>query len=122
MGEDTCVLLVAAGVCGNLTVLDIVLGVSGIVQYQTKLGIQSFIDSGKGLPGCLFVDVGHDCEALRLDEDLAFLAFLGTHLLAVCIICAQEPVAVPCGLHDNLLHLVDLGLGSSCFVVHAQML
>ena len=122
--EYTCVLLISAGVCGDLTVLDIVLGECRVVEYETELGVKSFVDSSKGLHICalLLAYLGHDSKALRLDEYLTLFALLGAHLLAVSVISSEEPAAVPCGLHNVLLHLVDLSLRSSSFVVLAKML
>ena len=122
--EDTGVLLVAARVGGNLTVLDVVLGVCGIVEHKAELRVESLVDCGEGLyiGALLLAHVGHDGEALRLDEDLAFLAILGAHLLAVGVVCTKEPVTVPCGIHDGLLHGVDGVLRSLCLIVLAEVL
>ena len=53
----------------------------------------------------VLADAGHHAHALRLDEDLAFVALIGPDLLAVGVVGAQEPFAVPAGGLDSLDHL-----------------
>jgi hypothetical protein len=60
-------------------------------------------------PAVLQPDAGQHAEAVGLDEDLAFLALLGADLGAEVVVGAQEPLAVPAVLGDDLLHLGDLG-------------
>ena len=124
MCEDTCVLLVSARICGDLTILNIVLSECRIVENETVLAVEILIDSVESLDvSALFLtDLGHNCEALGFDEDLTFFAFLGAHLLTVSIVSSEEPVTVKCGFHSILLHLVDLSLSLSCFVSLAQVL
>ncbi len=45
----------------------------------------------------------HDADALRLDEDLPFCAFLRADRVAKIIIGAAEPVAIPAVLPDRCL-------------------
>ena len=47
----------------------------------------------------LQADTGHDAHPLRLDEDLALVAFLRADLLAEGVVGAQEPVAIPSKLY-----------------------
>lgn len=78
VAEDTGVLLVARGIAGNLAQLKVILGVSGLQQHNAVLCVELVfhtLQSGHGLTG-VHTNTRHDAHALRLDEDLAFLAFL----------------------------------------------
>ena len=58
--------------------------------------------------GCLAVfqaDAGQRAEAVRLDEDLAFLALLRADLRAEVVVGAQEPLAIPAVLVNHAIHL-----------------
>ena len=52
---------------------------------------------------------GHDADALRLDENLAFVADLGADRFAEIVVGADEPFAVPAVLMNDLLHLRGFG-------------
>ena len=124
MCEDSGILLVSTWVCRNLTILDVILCKCWVVEYKSVLCIKSLIDCSKSLlvAALILTDVWHDSESLWLDEDLTFLALLGSHLLTVCIVSSEEPVAVPCWLHDVGLHLVNLSLSSISLSVHSKVL
>ena len=121
--EDTCVLLVSAGICRDLTVLDVVLCESRIVEYETVLSVEVLVDRVESLDisSLVLTDLGHNCKALRLDEDLALFALLGAHLLAVSVVSSEEPVAVESRFHNVLLHLVDLSLSLVSLVILAEV-
>ena len=124
VSEDTCILLVAAGICGNLAVLDVVLCECGVVENETELAVEVLVDGVEGLDVCsdILAYLGHYSEALRLDEYLALLALVRAHLLAVCVVSSEEPLAVKCRLHNVLLHLVYLSLSLCSLIVLAEVL
>ena len=68
--------------------------------------IQPFLYGVKGRPGltCLKTYACHDAEALGLDVDLPFLAFMGPDLMAVCVIGSYKPLSVPAFLKDGFFH------------------
>jgi len=76
--EDTCVLLVSAGICGDLTVLNIVLCECRVIENETVLAVEVLVDRVESLDisSDVLTDLRHNSEALWLDEDLAFLALL----------------------------------------------
>ena len=98
MCEYSGILLVSAWVCRNLTILDVILCECWVVEYKSVLCIESLVDRSKSLlvAALILADVRHDSKSLWLDEDLAFLALLRSHLLTICIVSSEEPVAVPC--------------------------
>src|SRR5690606_33004871 len=57
----------------------------------------------------------HDAVALRLNPDLAVIVLLGSHRVAVVVVGATEPLAVPSAVQDSLLHRVNSCLGASGF-------
>ena len=76
--EDTSVLLVSAGICGDLTVLDLVLCECRVVENETELAVEVLVNGVESLDvsALILTDLGHNCKALGFDEDLAFLALL----------------------------------------------
>ena len=124
MCEDSGILLVSARICGDLAVLYIIFCESRVIENKTEFAVEVFINGIKCLDVCALIltDLRHNCEALWFDEDLSFLALLGAHFLAVCIVSTDEPVAVECRLHYVFLHLVDLSLSLSSFVSLADVL
>src|SRR5690606_31305872 len=67
-------------------------------------------------PSIVAADAGHGGEALRLDEDPAFLVAAAADLVAVRVVRTQEPVAVPGGLVDRRDHAADGGIGTFSFL------
>ena len=67
-------------------------------------------------------DAGQHAVAVGLDEDLAFFALLGADLGAEVVVGAQEPLAVPAVLADDLIHLRDFGQILGGFGVEAAVL
>ena len=55
----------------------------------------------------LGADLGHGAPALTLDEYLSLLAFVATNLIAIEVVCAEIPLAVPTVLLNSLDHSVD---------------
>ena len=111
VAEDTGVLLVARGIAGNLAQLKVILGVSGLQQHNAVLGVELVfhaLQGGYGFAG-VYADACHDAHTLRLDEDLAFLAFLTADHMAKGVVGAAEPAAVPAGSQHGLFHLCSLG-------------
>ena len=69
---------------------------------------------------CVLSDLRHDAHALRLDEDLGFLAGVASDGLGEGIVGSEEPLAVPSVFQDGFLHGPDvlkagIGLGSNAF-------
>ncbi len=97
MAEDAGVLFVSGRVRGDLTKLDVILGVRGVDQDDAVLGIQPLLDGIEGLNGLarILTDTGHHAVALGLDEDLALITLVAAHLVAEEVVGAQEPLAVP---------------------------
>ena len=99
VAEDAGVLFVALRVRGDLAQLEVVVRVGGVVQ-DDAVGRGQPLADGRERPGRLAVvepDAGHDADALRLDEDLAFLASRRADRLAEVVVGAPEPFAVPAG-------------------------
>ena len=111
VAEYAGIFLVAAGIGGNLTVFNNILCEGGVVEHQTMLGSKVLVNGCECLVGeFLSAYIRHYAEALGLDEDLALFVLLGAYLLAVCIVCTQEPVAVPAVLYDGILHSIYFSL------------
>ncbi len=113
--EDTCIFLISGRIGGNLTEVEVIGLIGGLLENDTVLGIKSLFDGVKSLLSVtfLYADACKYAEALGLDEDLTFLTLGGTDLVAECIVCTKEPIAVPAVFENSLVHLVDLSL-SSC--------
>ena len=93
VAEDACVLLVSRGIAGNLAQLKVILGVSGLQQHNAVLCVELVfhaLQGGYGFAG-VYADACHDAHALRLDEDLAFLAFLTADHMAKGIVKVVYP-------------------------------
>ncbi len=114
VAEYAGVLLITARIGGDLAVLNLICGERGIVQYQTVPGVQVFVDALKGLDiiALVLAETCQNAPALRLDEDLALLALVRAYLVAVVVVCAEEPLAVIAELYSVLAHFLDLSLGA----------
>ena len=91
--EDACVLLVSRGIAGNFAQFEMVLRVGGLQQHNAVLRVQFVfhtLQSGHGLTG-VHTNTRHDAHALRLDEDLAFLALLAADHMAKGIVKVVYP-------------------------------
>ena len=118
VAEDACVLLVARGVAGNFAQLQMIFGISRLQQNNTVLGVQPglyALQRGHGLAG-VHADARHDTHALGLDEDLAFLALLPADHMAVGIVGAAEPFAVPPGGEGGMFHAGNFFTHSGGFI------
>ena len=116
--EDAGVLLVSRGIAGNFAQFEMVLRVGGLQQHNAVLCVELVfhaLQSGHGLTG-VHTNTRHDAHALRLDEDLAFLAFLTADHMAKGIVGAAEPAAVPTGSQYGMFHLCNLGAHGGSFV------
>ena len=123
VAEDSGVLLVFGRIRGNLTKLQMILCVSGLQNHDTVLGIQSLFDRIQSALGKPFLnsDTCQHAEALGLNVNLTFAAFLGTNLVTVCIVSPEEPVAVPAVSQDGVVHHIHFLTGScSLFVISYQ--
>ena len=70
----------------------------------------------------LGADLGHGAPALALDEDLSLLAFVATNLIAIEVVCAQIPLAIPTVLLNSLDHSVDSLLHALCLGILTNLL
>ena len=118
VAEDARVLLVSRRIAGDLTKVEAVGGVGGLQQHHAVLGIQPLFHALEGLFRLtgLLADARHDAHALRLDEDLALVAFLAADGLAEGVVGAAEPCTVPAGGQRGLFHLRNGGAGVGGFV------
>ena len=55
----------------------------------------------------LGTNLGHGTPALALDEDLSLVALVATNLIAIEIVSAEIPLAIPAVLLHSLDHSVD---------------
>ena len=125
VAEDTCIFLVSRRIGGNLTEVEMILLICRLQDHDTVLGLELSLDTVKSFLSFsgLLADACHDAEALRLDEDLSVFALVGADLLGKCVICAQEPLAVPAVCEDGMLHGFDFfrcGVSLICLSDMAQ--
>ena len=91
--EDACVLLVSRGIAGNFAQFEMVFRVGGLQQHNAVLRVELVfraLQGGYGFAG-VYADACHDAHALRLDENLAFLAFLAADHMAKGIVKVVYP-------------------------------
>ena len=88
VAEDTGILLVSRRIRGNFTKVGMVGLVSGLQKDNAVFGIQAFFYGSQGFfcQAFFHTDTCQHTEALRLNVDLAFLAFFGTNFVAESII------------------------------------
>ena len=75
-------------------------------------GIQSLVNHT-----ILQSDTGHGTEALTLDKDFAFFALVRTNLIAVEVVGAQIPLAIPTMLLHGINHGINAALSTLGFLV-----
>ena len=91
VAEDTSILFVSRRIGGNLTKIQVILGVSRLQKNNAIFGFQNIFDRSQ----CFFsqslfdADFSKNTEALRLDIDLAFLTFLRADLFTCSVIRTQ---------------------------------
>ena len=109
VAEDTAVFFVSGRIGGDLAQIQVVMCVARLEDHNAVLGIQVFLDRGQCLLSLafLYADAGKYAEALRLDEDLAFFAFVRTDDIAVGVISTDEPFAVPACGQNRVIHCFD---------------
>ena len=106
VAEDTGIFFVSRRIGRDLAEFYVISGISGLQESNTVFGIQDLlnaVESGECLAG-FFADAGQNAEALGFDEDLTLFTLMGTDLVAVCVICAYEPFAVPAVCEKSFLH------------------
>ena len=118
MAEDAGILLVTGWVGANLAHLDVIGRVGRVVEHHTMFAVEVLLAGIERLihHAILESDTSHGAEALRFDEDLTFLVFFRTDLVAVEVIGTQVPFSIPTMLLDGFDHLVDALLGTLGFV------
>ena len=96
VAEYARVLLVAAGVSGDLAVFDLVGRECGVVEHKTVLAVEVLVNAFESLDvvALVLAKSRKNAPALRLDEDLALLALVRANLVAVVVVSAEEPLAV----------------------------
>ena len=62
-------------------------------------------------------NTSHGAEALTLDKDFAFLALVRTNLIAVEVVGAQIPLAIPTMLLHGINHGINAALSTLGFLV-----
>ena len=94
-----------------------------LLEHDAVRGRQALVDRCQRLRGfaVLQPQSGHDADALRLDKDLAFLAFLGANRAAEIIVGAPEPGAVPAGRPNRGFHIRDCLCVAVCLGLVAQV-
>ena len=123
VAEDTGVLLIAGGVAGDLTQLQMIPGVGRVQQDDAVLGVQIPLHARQRLRGLTGggADARHDAHTLGLDEYLALFTYPAPDGRAKGVVGAAEPLTVPAGIHYRLLHGGDGALGIVCLGVQTQM-
>ena len=118
MAEDSGIFLISGRIGGNFAKLEVILGVSGLENHDTVFGVQTLLHGIQGALCETFLDADacQYAEALRLNVNLTLAAFLGANLVAVCIVCAEEPLAVPAVCEDGIIHSGNL-VPCSCRLV-----
>ena len=92
-----------------------VCGVSWIIEHNAMLAVHHALYRVDGLVAESFFesDASHCAPSLTFDEDLSFLIFVRANLVAIEIVCAEEPFAVPSIFFHCFLH----GFYGSCHSV-----
>ena len=80
-----------------------------VVEHHAVFAVKVTLAGVKGLAYHAFFHsyAGHSAETLRLDENLAFLVFMGTNLVAVEVIGTEIPLSIPSVLLYGLNHIID---------------
>ncbi len=122
--KNTCILLIACRITGNLTIFHHIFGEGGLIQHYAMLAIKMLLDRIKRLLHETFLktDTRHCAPSLRLDENLSLLILLRTYLSSEIVVCTQEPFAIPAIFLHSLNHGVYMFLGSICLVFHTQLM
>ena len=109
VAEDAGILLVTLRIRTDLTVFDIVMRESGVVEHDAMLTLHAFLHRVERFVAQSFLqaDAGHGAPALTLDEDLAFAVLVTTNLVTVEVVGAKEPVTIPAEFLHGLTHVVD---------------
>ena len=109
VGENARVFLIARRIAADFSQLQPVAGIWRLVKHDSKLGIQPLFHTLQGpgrLPG-FYSDARHDAHALRLNVNLAFLAFPAAYRSAEGVIGPEKPSAVPAGGEDGFFGVTD---------------
>ena len=88
VAEDACILLVTGRIGTDFAHLDVIGGVGRVVEHHAVFAVEVLLAGIEGLidHAVFKTDTGHGTEALRLDEDLAFLVLVRTDLVAIEVV------------------------------------
>ena len=90
VAENARVFLISGRIRADFAEIQIILRVSGLVKDDTEFAVEAVLDALERF-FCFarfFADPGHDAHALRLNEDLALVAFLAADGLAESVFIA----------------------------------
>ena len=92
------------------------------VENHAVLAVEVFLTRVERLVNHAIFDTDacHCAEALTFDEYLALLVFLRANLVAIVVVSAQVPLAVPAMFLHGLNHRVDALLSAFCFIILFQ--
>ena len=119
--EDARILLVALRIRRNLTHFHVVGGVGRVVKHNTVIAIHHSLNRVDSLVAKSFLKTysRHGTPALALDEYLAFLVLVRSNLVAVEIVGAEEPFAVPSVFLHSFFHSFHSGCHLLCLLLEA---
>ena len=124
VAEDAGILLVSLWITADLTIFRIVAGKRWPVQHNAMLTFQVFLCGVECFAWQLLflTNLSHGTPALALDEDLAFLVLMRSHLTTIVIVGAKIPLTIPTiGFHGLAhcihLHLCTLGLFTKSYTL-----
>ena len=106
MAEDSCIFLVSRRVRCDLTKFQMISGVRRLQKHDTIFRLEMFLYRIESFfcQTVFFADLCHHTESLRLNKNPALFAFRGTDFASLCIISTEEPLAVPAGIQNCLMH------------------
>ena len=117
MAEDARVLLVSRRIGTDFAKFDVIACVGGLLQHDAVLAIEPLLHALQRACGEAFfyADACHDAHALRLDEDLTFLAKLAADRVRERVIRPAEPISVPARVQHGAPHHLHLAARTLCF-------
>ncbi len=93
-----------------------------MIQHNAVLAVKVLLHGVERLldKSVLKAYAGHGTPSLTLDKYLALLVFVTADLVAVIIVGAKKPLAVPSVLPDSLLHGIDTCLRAIGLVIKSE--
>ena len=97
VAENARVFLISGRIRADLAEIQIIFCVGRLVQDNAEFAVEPLLDALERF--CrfarFFADAGHDAHALRLNENLAFRAFLTSDGRAERVVGSAGPSAIP---------------------------